>query len=324
MARASFPILFIAPSRIGDAVLASGLVKALVDKVPGARFTIVGSEVTAPLFAQTPGLERLLVIQKRPLAGHWLNLWGKVRGVRWGLVVDLLGSGLSGFLMRKRRAVRRPLTDPVHKVVEAARLLKLDGEPPAPYLFTDADIEERAAALTFGTGPILAIAPVANWAGKAWPAERFAAVARGLLGPGGAMEGGRLMVLGAWRDRGVTDSVKAAVPSERQIDLVGIENLLVCYAALKRARLFIGNDSGVMHLAAAAGAPTLGLFGPSDETLDAPWGPRARAVRGPRSFEEIRKTDPTLSHAVCHMMDLPVGEVMATAEAMLAEGIVHA
>ena len=165
---------------------------------------------------------------------------------------------------------------------------------------------------------------MANWTGKAWPAERFAAVARELLGTGGAMEGGRLMVLGAWRDRDVTDSVKAAVPSDRQIDLVGIDDLLVCYAALERARLFIGNDSGVMHLAAAAGAPTLGVFGPSDETLYGPWGPGARAIRGPRSFEEFRKIDPTLSHAVCHMMDLPVGEVVAIAEAMLAEGTVHA
>lgn len=321
MAKASFPILFIAPSRIGDAVLASGLVKALIDKVPEARFTIVGSEITAPLFAATPRLDRLLTIEKQPLAGHWFNLWRQVRGTRWGLVVDLRGSALSGFLMRKRRAVHRPATDGVHKVIEAARLLNLQDDPPAPCLYTDADIEERAEALTAGEGPILAMAPVANWTGKAWPAERFAAVARGLLGPDGPMEGGRLMVLGAWRDRDVTDSVKAAVPSERQIDLVGIEDLLVVYAALKRARLFIGNDSGAMHMAAAAGVPTLGLFGPSDETLYAPWGPRSRAVRGPRSFAEFRKIDPTLSHAVCHMMDLPVGEVTAVAQAMLAEGM---
>ena len=75
MTKAAFPILFIAPSRIGDAVLASGLVKVLVEHVPRARFTFVGSELTAPLFAETPGVERVIVMEKRPLAGHWFNLW---------------------------------------------------------------------------------------------------------------------------------------------------------------------------------------------------------------------------------------------------------
>ena len=74
-----------------------------------------------------------------------------------------------------------------------------------------------------------------------------------------------------------------------------------------------------MHLAAAAGAPTLGLFGPSDEALYAPWGPTAHALRGPRAFDAFLAVDPTLSHAVCHMMDLPVGEVLAAAEALIAQ-----
>jgi ADP-heptose:LPS heptosyltransferase len=319
MTRRPFSILYIAPSRIGDAVLASGLVKALADKVPDARFTFVGSELTAPLFADTPGVERVIIMEKRQLAGHWFSLWNEVRGRKWGLVVDLRGSGLSGMLRRSRRAVHRPSRLVEHKVIEAARLLHLEDDPPAPFLFTGAGTEARAEALTAGAGPILAVGPAANWMGKAWPAERFAAVARRLLGPGGALAGGRLMVLGAPRDREVARYVKAAIPSDRQIDLVGAEPLLVCYSALKRARLFIGNDSGLMHLASAAGAPTLGLFGPSDETLYAPWGPAARAVRGPRSFEAFLTIDPSLSHSVCHMMDLPQGEVLAAAQALLSE-----
>jgi ADP-heptose:LPS heptosyltransferase len=319
MTRKPFPILFISPSRIGDAVLASGLVRALVEKVPGARFTVVGSALTAPLFADTPGLERTIVMEKQPLAGHWVALWRQVSAVRWGLVVDLRGSGISALLRRARRAVHSGSSGAEHKVVEAARLHRLERDPPAPFLYTSDKTEARAAELTAGEGPILAVAPSANWVGKAWPAERFAAVARDLLGAGGPLKGGRVMVLGVWRDREAADQVKAAVSSRRCIDLVGAEDLLVCYAALKRARLFIGNDSGVMHLAAAAGAPTLGLFGPSDETLYGPWGATSRSVRGPRTFEEFRHIDPTLSHAVSHMMDLPTGQVLAAAEALLEE-----
>src|SRR5580693_8928975 len=285
MASQRFPILFIAPSRIGDAVLSSGLLRSLVDEVAGVRFTVVASTLTAPLFADTPGLGRTIVMEKRPMARHWFDLWQRVRGQRWGLVVDLRGSALATLLRPRRRAVHRPGGPMVHKVIEAARLLKLEHAPPDPFLFTSEDTEARAAALTTGAGPILAVAPAANWVGKTWPAERFALVARELLGPSGALAGGRLMVVGGPGDRDSLKSMRGVVDRDRLIDLVGRESLLVCYAALKRARLFIGGDSGLMHMAAAAGAPTLGLFGPSDERLYAPWGPRARTVRGSRDFE---------------------------------------
>lgn len=319
MTRRSFPILFIAPSRIGDAVLASGLVKALHDNVPGARFTFAGSELSAPLFAETPGVDQVIVIEKKPFSRHWLTLWNAVRDRNWGLIVDLRGSGLSGLLRRSRRAVHRAREAREHKVIEAARLLRLEAEPPAPFLFTSEETEARAERITAGEGPILALAPAANWMGKAWPAERFAEVARRLLGAGGALEGGRLMVLGAGRDRDVAAAARAGVARDRRIDLVGAESLLTVYAALKRARLYIGNDSGLMHLAAAAGAPTLGLFGPSDEARYAPWGAWARAVRGPRRFEDFLAADPTLSNSVCHMTDLSAGEVLTAAERLIAD-----
>ena len=319
MAAARFPILYIAPSRIGDAVLASGLIRSLVDEVPGARMTIVASALTAPLYAEVPGLRRVIVMEKRPLSGHWIWLWNQVRGERWGLVVDLRGSALSGFLRPRRRAVHKAGGPQVHKVIEAARLLKLEDRPPAPFLYTSPETEARAEALTRGSAPILAIAPAANWIGKTWPAERFGLVARDLLGPRGPLSGGRLMLLGGPDDREVAASLRGAFPRDRLIDLAGREGLLTSYAALKRARLFVGGDSGLMHMAAAAGAPTLGLFGPSDERLYAPWGPRARTVRGARGFEEIRAQDPRLNQQLSHMMELRVEAVLSAARALIAD-----
>jgi ADP-heptose:LPS heptosyltransferase len=319
MAAPRFPILFITASRIGDAVLSSGLVRSLADEIETARFTIVASALTAPLFAEVPGLQRLITLEKRPMAGHWISLWSQVRGRRWGLVVDLRGSALASLLGPRRRAVHKTGGRKVHKVIEAARLLRLEDAPPAPFLYTSEATEARAEALTQGAGPILAMAPAANWVGKTWPAERFGLAARDLLGPRGPLSGGRLLLLGGPKDRDATAPVRAAVPRERMIDLVGRESLLVAFAALKRARLFIGGDSGLMHMAAAAGAPTLGLFGPSDERLYAPWGPMARTVRGARSFEEIRAQDPHLNQAICHMMELRVEAVTAAARDLIAD-----
>jgi hypothetical protein len=126
-------------------------------------------------------------------------------------------------------------------------------------------------------------------------------------------------MLGAAGDRPTAEAVRRGIARGRQIDTVGRIDLLTAYACLKRVRLFIGNDSGLMHLAAAAGAPTLGLFGPSDDRLYAPWGEYARTLRGPRDFETFKRLDPELNQAVCHMFDLPVPWVTKAARALLED-----
>ncbi|HUO21048.1 MAG TPA: glycosyltransferase family 9 protein [Caulobacteraceae bacterium] len=315
-----FPILYISSSRIGDAVLASGLLKRLHDEIPDARFTVVAGPPSAPLYRDLPNLDQIIVMEKSKGGGHWFKLWRQVRGRRWGLVLDRRGSSIARFLSARKRAIHRRVgeREPVHKVVEAARLLKLADDPPAPFLFTSDETEARAQALLGDGGPILAMGPAANWAGKTWPVERFALTAVELMKPGAPFEHGRLLILGGPDDRRAAEPLRRSLPRERWIDLTGQADLLITYAALKRARLYIGNDSGLMHLAAAAGTPTVGLFGPSDERLYGPWGRHTRVVRGPRSFAQIQAVDPSLSQPVCHMLDLPVAQVVAAAKDLFA------
>ena len=320
MARGSFPILFITATRIGDAVLSSGLIKRLSDEIPDARFTVVAGPAAAPLFEEIPNLDAVIAFAKAKDGSHWFDLWRQVRGRRWGLVVDLRGSALSRFLSTRRRAIHRKVGGaPTHKVLEAARTLRIEDEPAPPHLFTTSETEARARDLTAGKGPILALAPAANWVGKTWPIERFSRVAMRLLASEGPLKGGRLMVLGGPDDHKLAQGLRDVVGRKQFIDLTDNVDLLTAYACLKHARLFIGNDSGAMHLAAAAGTPTLGLFGPSDERLYGPWGPKARAVRGPRNFEQIRSVDPSFTQALCHMMDLDVETVAAAARSLLAD-----
>jgi len=320
MPRGSFPILFITATNIGDAVLSSGLIKRLSEEIPNARFTIVAGPAAAPLFACTPNLDEVIVFTKQKDGSHWFDLWRKVRGRRWGLVVDLRGSAISRLISTRRRAVHRKVAgEPIHKVMEAARVLKIEEEPAAPYIYVSPEVEAYASDLLAGQGPILAMAPAANWVGKTWPLERFSRVAMRLLGSDGPMKGGRLMVLGGASERKVALGLKDCVPRHRFIDLAGQVDLVTAFACLRRARLFIGNDSGTMHLAAASGAPTLGLFGPLDERRYAPWGPNTRVVRGGRSYEEIMASDPGSNQALCHMMDLSVDRVYEAARALLAQ-----
>ncbi len=274
--------LFIANNSIGDAVLASGLVRNLVETQPEAFFTIVAGPASAPLFAETPRLERLIALRKKPFNRHWLDLWLEIRGRRWTTIVDMRGSFLAYLLAAEERRVYRPIrrasgSPPIHRVLDAARLARDAAQPPAPFLYTNADHEACAEKLV-GGGPVLALAPVAKTPAKTWPPERFAEAAAELIDRRGPLVGGRVLLTGAAADAPACAPIRAAVAPERVIDLLGLD-LLTTYACLKRVGLYIGNDSGLMHLAAAAGAPTLGLFGDSDEKAYRPWGELTASVR---------------------------------------------
>lgn len=321
MAAPPFPILFITSTRIGDAVLSSGLLKRLHDEIPHARFTIAAGPLAAPLFRDMPRLDALIPVEKRRGGLHWAALWLKVRRVRWGLVVDLRGSALSKALAAKVRLVHTSAAEEpgLHKVESLARLLKLGDDPPPPHLFVSEDTQAEADACLGQGGPVLAVAPAANWVGKTWAAERFAILAQRLLNRDGPLPDGRLLLLGGPEDRRAAEAVRREMPRKRVIDATGEVDLLVACAMLRRARLFIGNDSGLMHMAAAAGAPTLGLFGPSDERRYGPWGIDARALRGPRSFESHVAVDPRLNQSLGHMSDLSVERVMRAATQLLVQ-----
>ena len=314
-----FPILYIAEADAEDAVLSSGVLAHLVDSLPQATFTIVGSAASAPLFADTPRLSKLTVLERE---GHfeWIALWNQVRGTKWGLVVDMRGSDLSGKLRRERRAVRGKAQPGQHAVEAAAAVLKLEPEEtPAPRLFFSEQTLAEARALfpaSGGEGAILAVGPGVEWMGKRWPAERYAKVAAQLLADDGPLAGGRLMIVGEEVDREAAHTIRYAVPRARVIELQGRLTRLQTAAALSQAALYVGADSIWTHLAVAAGVPTVAVFGPSDETTRGPW--KGQAVRGPRSYQEFKTLDPRLNQAIQHMMDLPWERVLKAATKMLA------
>jgi lipopolysaccharide heptosyltransferase III len=264
-------ILFVTATRIGDAVLSTGLLGHLVERHHGARFTIAAGPVAAPLFQAVPGLERLIVVTKQPYRLHWAALYRRVASRRWDVAVDLRGSALPYLLWTRERRIMGKGDAGEHRVRQLARLYGLD-PPPAPRLWLAPEHEAQAAALVPAGAPVLAIGPAANWRGKQWRAERFAELARVLTAPGGILPQGRVAVLAAAHDRAQAAPVLDAVPPARRIDLVGRVDLLTAAAVLRRSALFIGNDTGLMHMAAAVGTPTLGLFGPSPVAQYAPWG----------------------------------------------------
>ena len=270
-------ILFITATRIGDAVLSTGLLDHLGRTYPAARFTVACGPVAAGVFDRMPGLQRLIVVDKRRYDRHWLTLWAQTVTSVWDLAVDLRGSALTLCIPARRRAIMRGGRRAGLRVTHLAGALGLV-EAPLPVTWTNAEDCARAAALLPDGGPVIALGPTANWSGKVWPAERYVALFRALA-PG--IPGARVAVFAGpgEAERAMAAPVLAALPGA--VDLVGSLSLPEAAACLARCRLFVGNDSGLMHLAAAAGTPTLGLFGPTPASEYAPTGLRTAAVLAP-------------------------------------------
>ena len=278
-------ILFITATRIGDAVLSSGLIAHLAAEHPGVRFTVACGAPAAPLFEAIPGLDRLIVIKKKPFHSHWISLWAACAGKRWDRIYDLRGSMLARFMWAGERHIGKYRDDNIHRVEELGRLIGVSPAP-APMLYLSDDAWEKAGALVPSGKPVLAIGPTANWGGKQWPADRFSALALHATEKGGVLEGATVAVLGAESERAMAQPVFDALPEGRRIDLIG-QSLPVAAACIGRSTLYVGNDSGLMHIAAATGTPTLGLFGPSPETRYGPWGAHCASVRTDEGFKEL-------------------------------------
>ena len=295
-------ILFISSTRIGDAVLSTGLLAHLLARHPGARITVACGPAAEGVFTRMPGLERLWILRKRRFSAHWWGLWRHAVIQRWDLVVDLRGSAMAWAVPARARAVMRGGRRPGHRLAHLGDLLGL-APPPLPVAWWDAADEARLPPLP---PRFLALGPTANWSHKVWPVERFVALSRAidlpvviLGGPGAA-------------EAAMAAPVLAALP--HAIDLVGRLTLPEAAGLLSRATLYIGNDSGLMHLAAAAGAPTLGLFGPTRADEYAPCGPRARAVL---ADAHDSGADASELERLPRMDALPLARVLDAAFAML-------
>ena len=158
---------------------------------------------------------------------------------------------------------------------------------------------------------------------RRWPAERFGAIAAKLAREDGA----RVVITGSQSERDKTGAVlRAAGPhvSGRIQDLGGALSIGALNALFRRADLVITNDSGPMHLAAAQGAPTVGLFGPETPVMYAPIGRRAKVHYAPPLCSPCINVHDAKALSCVHgqpecLMRIEVEEVLGTARALLAD-----
>ncbi len=269
-------ILFVSSNRIGDAVITCGVLDHLIRTHPDCRITIACGPAAEGVYARMPNRVRTITFVKRQRDLHWLALWRQVAFTWWDLVVDLRGSALGYLVPARRRVVRR--RRPGRMYEQHAAMLGIEPAP-LPVVWTAAQDRAYAASVLPLGRPGVAFGATANWAPKVWAAERFAALFHALAS--GPLPGAVPLVFagpGA-AEREMAAPVLDALPGA--IDLRGRLTIPQAAACIQRCALYVGNDSGLMHLAAASGTPTIGLCGTTLDRADemAPAGLHAAWAR---------------------------------------------
>jgi len=124
-------------------------------------------------------------------------------------------------------------------------------------------------------GPLVALAPGARWSYRRWPADRFTELGAWLQDEFRA----RIVILAGKSERPLADRIEAGLSKARTVNLAGRTSFRQMAAVLKLCDIFIGIDSGPMHVATAAGVPSVGLFGTGEYERFRPWGTAHDVIR---------------------------------------------
>jgi len=286
---------------LGDAVMTLPALKALRERFPSARISVLTRDNLADLYRGVPYVDETISEGSRSI-GAMMRLTKRIKDGKFdtaiifpasfrsalmiflGGVPERIGFAKEGrsplltkALRRDSEVLRR------HRVEYFLRLLEPFGSVPRPTApRIDPTFEDRAwAARTLeerlpGKGPIVALHPGATYGNaKRWYPDRFAAVASRLARERGA----RVMVIGGKAEADLAREVTQAVQGGPAVSLAGETSLLQLAAVLERASVLVTNDTGPMHLAAAVGTPIVAVFGPTDPVTTRPYGEKHTVVR---------------------------------------------
>ena len=117
-------VLFITSTRIGDAVLSTSILNYIKNKFPDSFLYVATGETAASLFKNFNNIKKIYILKKKFLKFHWLELWSKIFLNKWDIVIDLRGSIISYFILKKKKYIYKPTNKKIHRLEEIAILMK--------------------------------------------------------------------------------------------------------------------------------------------------------------------------------------------------------
>lgn len=273
-------LLLVTLSNIGDAVMTTPVLEALHQRYPQAGIDVVCDPRSSGLFESCPYVTQLFVRDKKTGWLGYIRLINRLRRLRYDIVVDLRTDFLVHLLRATTRYKKIPNDCSLHlhsveKHMLAVRPLLGDIKPKLMLWASKQDEIEASARFPLH-GRWLAIGLGANFAGKIWPVDRYAEVANAMQA-----EFAGVVLLGGVADKRLAEQfiAQSLLPVH---NTCGSLSLSQSYALLNKCHFYLGNDSGLGHMAAAAGLPTLTLFGVGSPRRYRPWSEQSDVIQDPR------------------------------------------
>ena len=313
-------------------------VRTIRQNFPDADITLLALPWVADVFAACPHIDHIFIYDKN---GRHQGLKGKLRlaadlraehfdltillqnafeaalitslariPIRAGYTTD--GRGI----LLTHRAHKHPDIGEKHQVHYYQEMLQGLGLQPGPdalELFLESGAVQEAEkllqqAMQGREVPVIGLNPGAAYGpAKRWPARKYAELGRKLA----AATNGLIMVFGTEADQEAAAEISAAV-GDRVLDLTGKTSLAQALACINRCQVFVTNDSGLMHVAAALNTPLVAVFGSTDHIATGPYSDQATIVRKPLDCSPCMKTHCPKEHFQC-MEQITVDEVAEAA-----------
>ena len=333
-------LLLIKLRYIGDVLLATPTVHAIKAARPDVRVTMMVNRGTENALSGNPDIDEIVVLDKGYLAAQWRLIAG-LRRRRFDTVIDLTDGDRSAFLSwisgapvrigfndehRWRGRCYTQVIEPVpgvrHRIdrdLETLKLMDIQAGSKDPQLWLTPEEENSADQLLDQLGvqrsqSIVILQPGARYWFKAWPPERFAELADRLT----SRYGCQVLIGGSDQDIDLAQQIRQMTKSNPVI-MAGRTTIKQFAAIAKKSVLFVGSDSGAMHIASAVGTPVVALFGPSSPRE---WGPRGGPVEVLYKEIDCRSCfHPTCTRGEENCMRLiAVHEVFAAEQRLLLSG----
>lgn len=273
-------ILFISLSNIGDTILTTPVLQTLHKLYPQAEIDLVSDRRSKIIYEHCPYRKEIFLKNKQNIFNGSLALIMELRKKSYDIIVDLRTDGLTCLLKGKVKLTKRQAVPYGQHAVEehmgVIRKININGDiPPTAVWITDDHAEYANNCLRdIDAQRTLVIAPGCHVPIKVWSPGNFASLCNSLSGN---IE--TVVLLGAGSERKYSDEVvkELSIPFK---DLTGKTDLLQAAAVIKKSAFFIGNDSGLGHIASAVSIPSLTLFGIGEPQRYHPWGDQASWLQG--------------------------------------------
>lgn len=331
-------ILIRSTNWIGDAIMTTPAVRTIRENFPDSDITLLALSWVADVFAACPHIDHIFSYDKKGrhqgLKGK-LHLAAELRTVHFDMAILLQNAFEAALITRLARipvragyttdgrgillshGVRRhPDIGSRHQVHYYQEMLQGLGLQPGPdvlELFLEPSAVREAETVikkasqgrdvsVIGLNPGAAYGPA-----KRWPAKKYGELGRQLA----TATNGLIVIFGTEADQEAAAEISAAA-GDQVLDLTGKTSLALAMACIDRCHVFVTNDSGLMHVAAALQTPLVAVFGSTDHVATGPFSEKATIIRRPLDCSPCMKTHCPKDHFQC-MEQISVDEVAEAA-----------